>query len=321
MTEGFTALINTNYNIATTTGTPAVLNATGEALRAFVNGGGTYIGTSSSSTAAQGAAASYGTAVARSIGATTLDTVTTTGLLTPGSTFDGTYDATNPVAWGFDLGGWIYREGSADPVFDNAKLGNATSVVTYGNTPDEKYGYEARATVLTARPAVVDAPFGSGRAVLFGFDPFYRSWKEQDERLVLNAALYPKGATIGAPAPSPESAEPAPKASQIEAVNAPIAKAELPKPLTTPMKSQANPDRDVRITVKKADSAKLKAAVKGAKLSKSLKKKVAYKSTKTTITLVIKGVRTSDEHARKTWVSTITQGLDRRKVKVVAALV
>jgi hypothetical protein len=80
-------------------------------------------------------------------------------------------------------------------------------------------------------------------------------------------------------------------------------------------------DRDVRITVKRSDSAKLKAAVKGAKLSKSLKRKLSYSSTKTTVTLVIKGVRTSDEHARKTWVSNITKGLDRRKVKVVAALV
>lgn len=320
VSEGFTAFINTNYNIATTTGTPPVLNATGEALRAFVNGGGTYIGTSSSSTASQGAAASYGTAVARSIGATTLDTITTTGLLTPGSTFDGTYDSTNPVAWGFDLGGWIYREGSADPVFDNAKLGTATSVVTYGATPDEKYGYEARATVLTARPAVVDAPFGSGRAVLLGFDPFYRSWKEQDERLVLNAALYPKGAPAPAAAPSAESAEPAPKASQIEAVAPPIAKAELPKPVTAPMKSTANPDRDVRITVKRSEAGKLKAAVKVAKLSKSVKKKVSYTKTRTTYTLVVKGVRTSDEHARKSWVSRLTRALDSLKVRPSSAL-
>jgi hypothetical protein len=80
-------------------------------------------------------------------------------------------------------------------------------------------------------------------------------------------------------------------------------------------------DRDVRITVKRSDRAKLKAAVKGAKLSKSIKRKLSYKTTKTTVTLVVKGVRTSNEHARKTWVSKITQGLDRRKVRVVSALV
>ncbi len=42
-------------------------------------------------------------------------------------------------------------------------------------------------------------PYGSGHSVLLGFNPFYRSWKESDERLVLNAALYPKGAQIGSP--------------------------------------------------------------------------------------------------------------------------
>ena len=87
-------------------------------------------------------------------------------------------------------------------MFDTGTLGTGTSVVTYGNTPDEKYGYETARRGLTARPAVVDVPYGSGRSVLIGFNPFYRSWKEQDERLVLNAALYPKGATLGAPAPS-----------------------------------------------------------------------------------------------------------------------
>jgi hypothetical protein len=50
-------------------------------------------------------------------------------------------------------------------------------------------------------------------------------------------------------------------------------------------------------------------------------KKVSYRRTKTTLTLVVKGARTSDEHARKTWVSKVTRGLDRRKVKVVSALV
>ena len=165
---------------------------------------------------------------ARTIGATTLNTTSITGILTPGSTFDGSYDATNPVAWGFDLGGWIYRDSSGNPVFDTATL-DGSSVVTYGATPDEKYGYEANASGLTARPAVVDVPYGSGHAILFGFNPFYRSWKEQDERLVLNAALYPKGAVIGGTAPSPASAEPAPTAADIAPVAAPVAKAELPE--------------------------------------------------------------------------------------------
>ena len=42
---------------------------------------------------------------------------------TPGSTFDATFDTSNPVAWGFDLGGWIYRNATSNPVFDPTKLG------------------------------------------------------------------------------------------------------------------------------------------------------------------------------------------------------
>ncbi len=61
--------------------------------------------------------------------------------------------------------------------------------------------------------------------------------------------------------------------------------------------------------------------MKAANLSKSLTKKIKYTTTKTTVTLVIKGARTSDEHARKTWVSRITQQLDRRKVDPLSALV
>ena len=81
-------------------------------------------------------------------------------------------------------------------MFNPATVGTGTSVVKYKATPDEKYGYETNATPLWDRPAVVEQPYGSGRSVLFGFNPFYRSWKEQDERLVLNAVLYPKGGVV-----------------------------------------------------------------------------------------------------------------------------
>ena len=310
VTDGFTAFINPGSTIATTTGTPPVLNATGTALQAFINGGGNYVGSNAG-----------GATTSRTIGATTLNTTTISGLLTPGSTFDGSFDTSNPVAWGFDLGGWIYRDSSGNPVFDGTTLGTGSSVVTYGATEDEEYGYERNAEGLIARPAVVDTPYGSGHSVLLGFNPFYRAWKEQDERLVLNAALYPKGAQIGSPAPSAVSAAPAPEADEIKAVAAPVAAAKLPVAGRAPVKAGSTADRDVRITVKRADGAKLKAAVKSAKLSKSLKRKLRYTRTKTSVTLVIKGVRTGDEHARKRWVSRITKGLDRRKVNPLGALV
>jgi hypothetical protein len=45
---------------------------------------------------------------------------------------------------------------------------------------------------------VVDQPFGAGHAILIGFDPWYRMWTTQEERLVLNGVLYPGGAAIPA---------------------------------------------------------------------------------------------------------------------------
>ena len=45
-------------------------------------------------------------------------------------------------------------------MFDTDTLGSGTAVVTYGATPDEKYGYETNGSALTARPAVVDVPYG-----------------------------------------------------------------------------------------------------------------------------------------------------------------
>jgi hypothetical protein len=49
---------------------------------------------------------------------------------------------------------------------------------------------------LPGQPAMVDQPFGSGHAIMLGFDPWYRAWTMQEERLVLSAVLYPAGAAI-----------------------------------------------------------------------------------------------------------------------------
>ena len=308
--ENFTALINPNGTIATTDANG--ITPTGTALKAFINGGGNYIGINAS-----------GVNAARTISAATLDTSPASeypNLLTPGSTFDATFDTANPVAWGFDLGGWIYRDSNGNPVFDPATVGTGTSVVKYKATPDEKYGYETNATPLWDRPAVVEQPYGSGRSVLFGFNPFYRSWKEQDERLVLNAVLYPKGGVVTARRRRPiGGSRPAGRRDRAggrarqgpgrgRAVRAPVAKA----PAT---------DRDVRITVKRKDGAKLKAAVRAANLSTKVKRSLRYSTTKRSVTLIVKGARTSNEHTRKDWVSRVVNGLDRRKVTPISALV
>src|SRR5207248_1389681 len=47
---------------------------------------------------------------------------------------------------------------------------------------------------------------GAGRSIFLGFDAWYRAWTTQEERLVLNAALYPRGTAIAPGAAAPEGA-------------------------------------------------------------------------------------------------------------------
>ena len=261
-----------------------------------------------------------GTTSARNAGLTNLNTTTIADLRTPGSTFDGTYAATNAVGWGFDEGGFVYRDGNSNPVYDPATLTavgpnpEPTVVVGYGGTlalgdaPLHSYGYHVNAVgdgKLDGRPAVVDQPYGAGHAVMIGFDPFYRSWKEQDERLVLNAVLLPGSAPVAAPAARQERG-PAPSetggASEPEApvvTGTPVPKAErMSTTVSRPLKANRATDRDVRITVARSAQKKLRSVVKRARLNKATSKKVRYVLTRKTVTLVIKGIRTNDEHGR-----------------------
>jgi hypothetical protein len=193
--EGYTAFINPSATIAAGAGATA--------LQAFVNGGGTYVG-----------ALAGGLASARNAGLTMVNTNMISGITTPGSTFDATWNTSNPVAWGFDAGGWIYRETNGDPNYDPSTLGGngttipaATAVATYGPAGDcggpagwgNCYGFAVNANAtLPGRPAAIDQPFGAGHGVFLGFDAWFRAWTTQEERLVLNAMLYPSGAAIPA---------------------------------------------------------------------------------------------------------------------------
>ena len=195
VSQGYTAFINPSSTIAAGAGATA--------LQAFVNAGGRYIGSRAG-----------GLASARNAGLTTVNTNTISGITTPGSTFDATWSTTNPVAWGFDAGGWIYRESSGDPNYDPTTLGGngttipaATAVSSYGPSGDcggpagwgNCYGYVVNGNAgLPGRPSVIDQPFGAGHAVLLGYDAWYRAWTTAAERVVLNAVLYPAGPAIPA---------------------------------------------------------------------------------------------------------------------------
>jgi hypothetical protein len=311
---GYTALLNANQSI------PAGAGAT--ALQAFVNQGGVYVGTLAN-----------GTTAARTAGITMLNTVAATTfspppntMSTPGSTFTATYRPTSsPAAWGFDDGGFIYRDSSGNPIYDPGTMnGNgstippATAAVSYAD-PLKSLGFSRNATgpgKLDGRPDVVDQPFGSGRAIMIGHDAFYRSWKEIDERVVLNALLYPTTAAL----PPATVAQAQKAAEQAEPATAPVAAAKLPAVRSRPVRKGRGGDRDVRIQVARKHAAKLRRAVRAAKLPKTARKKVRYVKGRRTITLVVRGVRRSgNDHVRGEWVRRIVGRLDRRGVKVISA--
>ena len=182
ISKDYTVLLNPNQSI------PAGAGAT--ALQAFVNQGGTYVGTLAN-----------GTTAARNAGLTTLNTVASASLnepgaafATPGSIFTGSFDTASPVAWGFDDGGFIYRDATGNPIYNPDTVpADARAAVRYAN-PLKSLGFSRSAAgtgKLDGRADVVEDPFGAGRAIMIGHNAFYRSWKEGDERIVLNALLYP----------------------------------------------------------------------------------------------------------------------------------
>ena len=190
----------------------------------------------------------------------------------------------------------------------------AAEAVEYA-TPLKSLGFSRSATgagKLDGRPHVVDQPFGAGRAVMFGHNPFYRSWKEGDERVVLNALLYPTTAALP-PAAKLVAAEKA------EPLAEPLRKSELPAVASRPVRKSGG-DRDVRIQVARKHTAKLKRAVRQAKMPKATRKRVRYVRSGRTVTLVVKGARRStNDHQRGEWVRRIVGRLDKRGVKVLFA--
>ena len=316
---GYTVLIDPNSAISATTpvgsvGTPA------HAVQTFINAGGIFIGTQSN-----------GATSARNAGVTTLNTNTISGISTPGSTFDATWNTTNPVGWGFDAGGWIYRESSNDPNFDPGTLaGNggsipaATAVSTFAPAGDcggpagfgNCYGYEVNANAnLPGRPAVVDQPFGSGHAIMLGFDAWYRAWTTQDERLVLNGILYPTGSAIPAAAAFREFGM---ARLHAETPAAPVPAGSLPSVAGRPVHASGafGGNEAVVIKVKLSRAAALRNAVKAAKLPGRIRTHIHYVKTRTSYVLVIRGVRTGDAGERSGWESPLMGAIARRKIQL-----
>jgi hypothetical protein len=321
ITDGYTAFINPGTTLNRNqdgTITPAL-----QAIQNFVNQGGRYIGSTNN-----------GTTTARNAGITNANSqaigsgANGTAINTPGSLYDGAFVTTNPLSWAYDSGGWIYRDlgGSSNFNPDTLVAGNGIPepaiAARYGNVRGNglmyKYGFDANARgagQLANRPALIDQPFGSGRALLLGVNPFYRAWIDGEERLVANGILYPLGTPV-----APEAGAAAVQAAAQPAAD-PIARGALPKGTPKADQGGRNTARDLRVVVKRNQSKQLKAAVKSARLSKSLQKKVRYVYSAKTATLVMRNVRSDDPHARNAWVIRLMDNLAKRKVRAISAQV
>ena len=159
-------------------------------IGAFVRGGGTYVGVRT-----------QGLAVARAAGiSTTRQQATTDRFVVPGAAFTTTVDRQDPLAWGEPATGVAFD--TSDPIFAAGTTG-ATDVLRYRARLS---GYAAGTGPLLGSAALIDAPTGAGRTVLFAFDPSFRGYAEGEQRLLVNALLAPTTAALGAPVASAASA-------------------------------------------------------------------------------------------------------------------
>jgi len=278
MSGGYTALVSINSALATT-GTPT---PPATALQTFVNEGGRYIayGANAATSMRNAGISKLNVSATTTWNAHCPDSTNpaeTGSLRTPGTTFSADFDTSDPVAWGFDEGGYIYRDSSSsstDPVFDPATLTgegvilNATAAVSYG---DHAYGYQCNALGeghLPGRPYVVDQPFGAGHAVVIGSDPFFRAWNAGAQRLVLNGILYPSGAAVSTSLNRVVLARKTTAAgtATVTAAAKPLPKKALPTVKSRRVKIGHDPLEDALITVKVSKLGALKKVIAAAKL-------------------------------------------------------
>jgi hypothetical protein len=278
--QNFTALVSLNSTIAAGAGATA--------LQQFVNAGGNYVvyGAGGATSARNAGITRLNTAPAAEIQswnehcADSNDPAEAGSLRTPGTAFSASFDTEDPVAWGFDQGGYIFRDSSStntDPVFDPTTLPgggvvpDATAAVSYSSSLDA-FGYQCNALNqgrLPGRPYVVDQPFGAGHATMIGSNPFFRAWNSGAQRLVLNGVLYPNTGVV-APA---AAGTPAPRA---KLASAPLPRKHLPKVRNRAVSVSHNPLTDAVITVKRSKVPVLKRIVERAKLPAAVQRRVHW---------------------------------------------
>jgi hypothetical protein len=114
-----------------------------------------------------------------------------------GSIFEVTVDRSHPIASGMDSVAAIYFVSS--PILDAAPGGRAIASYRRDGNPLLS-GFVQGPEMLSGRSALLEAPVGSGRAILFGFSPQHRGQANSTYKLLTNAILY-GAARAGRPVP------------------------------------------------------------------------------------------------------------------------
>ena len=102
----------------------------------------------------------------------------------------------DPLAWGFDNGGFLFRASGAMTIDPATLAGNggsipdAVSSITYPD-PTLRFAYGTNIDRLFGKSAAVSQAFGAGTVTVLSVDPTFRSWLEGAERLMVNGMLYP----------------------------------------------------------------------------------------------------------------------------------
>ncbi|MFL5843791.1 MAG: M14 family zinc carboxypeptidase [Solirubrobacteraceae bacterium] len=157
-------------------------------LQAWVRAGGTLVG-----------ARGRGVSIAQAAGLTAVTVPPSPALLQiPGVVMRVALDPSDPVAAGEDTESYVFND--SDPLL----AANGTHVVVRYPQGARFFtsGHASGTTSLEGTPAATDEVAGSGRVVLFAFDPVFRGYVEATDRLLGNALLAPRplgAATRSAP--------------------------------------------------------------------------------------------------------------------------
>ena len=194
-----------------TTGAAALGTAGAQALRDWVQGGGRLVGWSG------------GGALASRLGISSAQysAAADEGLAVPGTMFRVRVDQGTPLgagvgdfAYAYHLGDYVMRQPDA-----------AKAPLRYPPAGSEDFffsGYAEGEEVLGGTAAASDERYGSGRAVVFGFEPNFRAFTDGTQRILRSALLGPDPVTAGIAARPAARERAAAAARELPAVDAPL---------------------------------------------------------------------------------------------------